>query len=293
MKHILLAATILVTGLVAPSYTSTPDWDVSWSAPQKPYRITDNVYYVGTEGVGAYLIETRDGLILIDGTTEKGADIVEANILALGFKLSDVKQIVITHAHFDHAGGLAQLKAHTGAKLAVSEGDKDSIERGVHIGDNDNGPSTYPATPVDRVLHNGSEINQGGVKLIAVLTPGHTKGCTSWYLVSTLNGKPVRVLFYGSMSVAGNHLVHNEGHAGIHEDYLYSFTKLKALKVDVFLPNHPTLTQQHKKAEPTGKKPSNAFINPKAYSDFIQNAEADYWKAYNAQKAKNDPSTAH
>lgn len=260
---------------------ATADGDPSWSAPRAPYHIVDNVWYIGTAGIGVYLITTDKGHILIDGATEKGADVVAANIKTLGFDLKDVRYILETHAHYDHVGGVAKLKRLTGAQLIASAGDKSALERGKHEGDNINGIASFSAVKVDRVIGEGDTVTLGGTTLTARLTPGHTKGATSWTVTVKDNGKPLRVLFFGSTSVAGNVLVGNKTHPAIVQDYRLSFERMATEPVDIFLPNHPFFTDlDAKSAQQTTirdpKLKAQPFIDAKAFPIFLAKSKADF-----------------
>src|SRR6266478_8983651 len=157
---------------------ATPDW----TNPFPPHRIIGNVYYVGSQGLASYLITTPQGHILINSSLETSVPLIRESIEKLGFKFSDVKILLISHAHWDHCAGSAAIKQQTGAKYMVMEPDVAEIENG---GKGDfqygNSPDTlYKTVKVDRVLHDGDEVKLGDAVLTAHLTPGHTKGCTTW-----------------------------------------------------------------------------------------------------------------
>jgi len=251
----------------------------NWTKPTRPYRIAGSVYYVGSEGLSAYLIASSKGHVLLDGgPSAQGGKLIEANIVALGFKLSDVKILINTHAHFDHAGGLAQLKADTGAKLYASAGDRPALEKGVHIGDNDNGPTPFPAVKVDKTVRDEEKIKLGETTLTAHLTPGHTPGCTAWSLPVVERGRPLNVVFSCSTSVAGNVLVGNKAYPRIVADYRSSFAKLKALPADVFLPSHEEQGDLVAKRQRVLRGQVDAFIDPTAMGKFVAASEAAFDK---------------
>ena len=150
----------------------------SWSAPGEPLQIGDNLYYVGTEGIAAFLITTPEGHILIDGAMPTSAPLIEASIRKVGFDPKDVKILLNTHAHFDHSGGLAQLKADTGATLIASAADRPALESGAYVGSEEVAAFDFPPVKVDRVIGDGETVELGGVALTAHLTPGHSPGCT-------------------------------------------------------------------------------------------------------------------
>jgi metallo-beta-lactamase class B len=258
----------------APGMTDAADW----SKPNTPYRVMGNIFYVGTKGIGVYLITTAKGAILLDGATEAGAAIVEANIQALGFKLTDIKYLIATHAHFDHVGGTAKLKADTGATLLSSPGDRASFESGMHDGDNVYGIGRFPKVRVDRVIRDGERLTLGGVTLTAHATPGHSRGCTTWTTDVAEKGQPRkrRIVFYGSTTVAGNILVNNKRYPTIVPDYRQSFRRLKAMRADVFLTNHPEFADLDRKRAAQQAGDQNAFIDPGEIGRFVTQAEADF-----------------
>ena len=184
----------------------------SWSEPFPAHRIAGNLYYVGTRGLASYLITTPEGHILINSSLESSVPMIEASIAKLGFQFADVKILLVSHAHWDHNAGSALVKERTGAKYMVMEPDVAVTEDG---GKSDffygkSPGSLYRPTKVDRVLHDGDEVKLGGSVLTAHLTPGHTKGCTTWTMKVSEGGKTYDVVIVGSPNVnAGFQLVNN------------------------------------------------------------------------------------
>jgi metallo-beta-lactamase class B len=211
----------------------------AWSRPIAPFRIVGPIHYVGTEGLSAYLIKTNAGAILLDGTLPGNAEAIRRNVEASGVPIRSVRFLLLTHAHFDHAGGLAKLKAWSGARLVAGAGDRAALETGRHVGDNENGVGTFPAVAVDRAIGDGEAVRLGEVTVTAVATPGHTAGCTSWTMRVVHRGRPLRVVFPCSLTVAGNRLRGNRGHPGIVADYRRSFARLEGVRADIVLPAHP------------------------------------------------------
>lgn len=277
MKVLLALALMALPGIAMPgiAMAHNPEWD----APSEPFHIAGNVYSVGTEGIGVYLITSPAGHILLDGATEKGAAVVEANIKSLGFKLSDVKYIVETHAHFDHVGGVAKLKADSGAAFVASAGDRKALESGAHDGDNDNGPAKFPAIKVNRVIGDLETVTIGGATMTAHLTPGHTRGCTTWTTDVKESGVRYSVLFYCSASVAGNALVGNKAHPDIVADYRRSFATFKSLKPDIPLSNHPFQVEMAKKREAQKAGKADAYVDRTALPKLVAEQE----KAFDAE----------
>ena len=263
-------------------------WPSNWTAPTKPFHVIDNVYYVGTEGISAWIIRTPKGLILLDVGMPDAAPLVEENIKALGFKLSDVKILLNSHAHIDHAGGLAKLKADTGAMLIASAGDRYALEKGVYEGSEDVHLLDFPAGKVDRLIGDGETVELGGVKLTAVLAPGHTKGCTGYSLPVTDRGVTHQVFFFCSASVAANRLAPNPQYPGIVDDYKRTFAKLKTIKADVLLaPHAEQFDLVAKRAKLDG--PVNPFVREGELQALTQNMEADFTVQLAKQTKQGSP----
>lgn len=277
----LTAPAVVAPVFVAPAQADVLPDDPAWRAPHKPYRIVDNIWFVGTQGVGVYLITTDQGHILIDSGPDGVADQVEANIKALGFELKDIRYIVETHAHYDHVGAMAQIKADTGAQVVSSAGDRFALENGRRDGDNIYGPGPFPPVKVDRIVGEGDTLNLGSMTLMAHLTPGHTKGDTCWTMTAVNNGTPLRVLFYGSTTVAGNVLVDNKDYPTIVRDYRITFDRLAGIRPDIFLANHPDIAHMEAKYQASlkAKYPEDKalpFIDPDEFQAFLPTAKAAF-----------------
>ena len=273
---------------VAALSTATPAFaQTNWNKPTEPFHIAGNIYYVGTEGLGAYLFTGPKGHVLLDGATPQGAPIIEANIAKLGFKLSDVKILLNSHAHFDHSGGLAQLKKDTGAQLAVMDGDVSAIEGGFYLGSEDSKTMGAPPVKVDRVLKDGDKVSLEGIELTANLTPGHSRGCTSWGAKTTEAGKTYDVLVFCSATVAANRITPPLQYAGIVEDYRATFAKVKTMKADIPLAPHPEffgLLEKNAKAK--AAKSQAAFVDPGALGTLIAKLENDFETTLKERTAK-------
>ena len=226
-------------GLVALALlAATPQLDPpAWTRPIAPVPLIGPITYVGTEGLAAYLIRTRAGAILIDGTMEQNVPAIERNIAAAGVRLRDVRLLLNSHAHFDHAAGLARLKRDTGAPLAAGVGDAAALGEGVPPGETSYGVIRFPPVAVDRAVRDGETVRLGEVALTAIATPGHTPGNTSWLMRT--GGRTV--LFMGSLTVAGNKLVGNARYPGIVADFRHSLARLARVRADVVLPMHPEI----------------------------------------------------
>lgn len=259
-----------------------------WTTPQAPFRIVGNTYYVGTKDLAVYLIASPKGDVLIDGALVQTVPQIEKNIAALGFKLSDIKLILNTHAHYDHAAGLAQLKKDTGAKFDASAADRPILETGT-ISFGPTASTHYPPVKVDHVVRDGETVGVGDIKLTAHLTPGHTPGCTSWTWNESEAGKTYRVIDICSVSVAGNPLVNNQAYPKIVSDYRASIAKLSAMHADVFLAPHAGFYDpQGKLAARTAGGP-NPFIDRAALPAFMTKAKAAFETEFARQQAGGKP----
>jgi metallo-beta-lactamase class B len=266
-----IALTGLAMCLAAPTAFAERE---SWTKPTEPFHVIDNVYYVGTEGIASYLIVTPQGNILIDGALPSSPPLIEASIAKLGFKTSEIKILLNSHAHFDHSRGLAQLKKDTGASLAAMQGDVSALEGGFYLGSESVKELGAPPVKVDRVLKDGDTVELGGTVLKANLTPGHSRGCTSWSMTANDRGKAYQVLIFCSASVAANRITPPLQYEGIVEDYRKTFAKLRTLKVDVPLAPHPEFFAMLAKRERSKIDPSqNAFVDPASFGPFIQALE--------------------
>ena len=239
-----------------------------YNEPVAPYRVIDNVYYVGSSDLASLLITTPVGDILIDGGYDTTVPIIRANLATLGFKLADIRILLNTQAHFDHAGGFAELKRLTGAKLMVSGLDADVIERGGH-GDFLFGDSQpFPAATVDRRLEDGDTVRLGGVVLTAHVTGGHTRGCTTWTWDVHDKGRALHVVDVGGTTVLdGMNLAGMPGYPSVGKDFERTFAVLASLPVDVFLGAHASYFNGTEKAERLRRDPNgpNPFIDPEGY----------------------------
>lgn len=240
-----------------------------------PHKVMGNIYYVGTRSLAVYLVVTPAGNILINTTFERNVPIIQKSIEQLGFKFSDTKIILGSHAHGDHQEADAMVKQMTGAQVMAMAEDVPALEAMK--------PGGKPH-PVDRVLHDGDTVTLGGVTLTAHLTPGHTRGCTTWTLKANDSGKSYDVAIIGSVGTnPGFKLVNNPDIPNQAAEYELAFKTLKALKVDVPLGSHPSMYNLDKKFPLIGKGP-NPFIDPAGYKLEIDIAEAMFRAVLAEQK---------
>jgi metallo-beta-lactamase class B len=283
------AAALMGLLVAAPAAHAAEDY----LAPFPAHHIIANIYYVGTKGQANYLITTPAGNILINPGTKQNPPMIKDSIAKLGFKYSDTKILLISHAHFDHDAGSAQVIKDTGAKYEVMDADVPVVESGgkldFNYGDK-GGVNLYPPTKVDRVLHDGDTVSLGGTVLTAHKTPGHTKGCTTWTMQVKDGGKTLNVVIVGSPNVnPGYVLIGNKKYPGIAQDYEKTFRVLKALPADVFLGAHGAyygLEAKYPKLKPGA---SNPFIDPDGYKAYVADREAAFRKELARQQAGGKP----
>ncbi|HEY4051483.1 MAG TPA: subclass B3 metallo-beta-lactamase [Acidobacteriaceae bacterium] len=253
-------------------FAASPDW----TKPFPPHRIIGNLYYVGSKGLASYLITTPQGDLLINSSFDENVPLIQTSIEKLGFHFRDVKILLISHAHSDHCAGSALIKKLTGAKYMVMEGDVPVVESGGKE-DFNYGKSSdqwYRAVKVDRVLHDGDQVKLGNIVLTAHLTPGHTKGCTTWTMEVPEAGKTYHVVIVGSPNVnPGYKLVNNPDYPQISQDYERTFRTLKALPCDVFLGAHGDYYGMEPKYARLQKEGPNPFIDPDGYKSFVAEKE--------------------
>lgn len=281
MKRILLLLAVLFLA-AQPAAAEVP---AEWTKPVAPFHIIGNIYYVGTADLAAYLIHTDDGDVLVDGTLAQNVPLIESNIATLGFKVSNIRILLNSHAHYDHAAGLAALKRDSGATLYASAADAPILESG-KISFGPTATDHFPAVKVDRIVKDGETIELGGTKLTAHLTPGHTPGCTSWTMPVTEDGASHTAIFYCSTSVAGNPLVNNKAYPQIASDYEASFAKLKTLKADVFLAPHAQFYHPQEKLALRKKGGPDPFIDPGELRRFVAASQRDFEAELAKQKAQ-------
>src|SRR5579863_4330325 len=272
----------------AQSTNTSPPPD--WVNPFPPHRVMGNLYYVGSEGLASYLITTPDGNILINSSLEQSVPLIQASIEKLGFKFSDTKILLISHAHWDHCAGSAKIKHLTGAKYMVLDADVPVIESG---GKKDfrygNDASTYyPPAKVDRVLHDGDEVKLGNALLVAHKTAGHTKGCTTWTMKvrDDKSEKTYDVVIVGSPNInPGYKLVNNAEYPQIAQDYEHAFAVWKALPCDIFLGAHGAYYDMAAKYPKLAGGGPNPFIDPQGYKAYVAERESAFQKELKKQQA--------
>jgi len=269
---------------------SRPEWR-EWNRPVEPFRIADGLWYVGAKDIAAYLFTTPEGHVLLDGGFPETAPTLLANLAKLGFRIEDVRFLLNSHAHFDHAGGLAELRRRSGAILVVSEGDAAVVERG-GLGDfalGDDAP--FPAVEVGHRIRDGETVELGGLALTAHVTAGHTRGCTTWTGRFRDRGRALDAVFACSTSVPSPELYRladNPAYPEIADDYRRSFATLEALPVDLFLAAHGAFFDLEAKrarlaADPDGPNP---FVDPEGYRRYVERSKRRFEELLAEAEAK-------
>ncbi len=260
----------------------------SWNQPVEPFRIAANLYYVGASDVTAYLLTTRQGHILLDGGFEETAPQIQANVEKLGFRLRDVRILLNSHGHIDHAGGLAELRRVTGGRFLATALEIPLLARGGR--DDPQFGNRFPYTPIyaDGIVRDGGRVRLGGTELVAHVTAGHTPGCTSWTTTLAEGSKKVDVVFLCSPTVPSEYkLVNNDRYPTAIEDYRAQFRFLRSLTPDIHLASHGNFFDLTEKmnALRNGAK-TNPFIDPEGYRKLVATMEQRFEAAVEKQSAK-------
>lgn len=268
-----LVALWLVFGL--PTRAQIP---AEWTTALKPFRIADNLYYVGSEGLAAYLVVTPKGNILINADLASSPPQIRASVRELGFHWKDTKILLLSQAHYDHAAGAAEVVRETGARLMVMDGDAQLVETGDRH--DFGGPGLLPYAPahVDRVLEDGDQVRLGGVVLTAHRTAGHSRGCTTWTMVARLDGKPEPVVIVGGYAALSSYrLVARPGHPasypGIAADFAETFRTLRGLPCAIFLGAHGEYFDMDAKLKRMPTEGDRVWIDPAGYRRMIAEGE--------------------
>lgn len=254
--------------------------------PFPPHQVVGNVYYVGSKELASYLITTPDGHFLINSGFEETVPLIRDAVEKLGFKMTDVKYLLASHAHSDHVAGHAAMKKLTGAKVLVMRGDAEVIRSG-GVGQYLYADSRWPACEVDQVLDHGDKVKLGGTTLVARRTPGHTRGCTTWTWQAKEGDKKYDVVVIGSPNVnPGYKLVGNKEYPEIADDFAKTFKLLKSFPCDVFLGAHGEYYGMAAKYERIKEK-ENPFVDPKGYKEYVELKQKEFEIKLAEQKGKN------
>ncbi|HWF91734.1 MAG TPA: subclass B3 metallo-beta-lactamase [Terriglobales bacterium] len=272
-----LALLVVLISVVTAAHGQFDIPPAIWTQPVEPFHIAGNLYYVGSADLTSYLFVTPKGNILLDVGVPENVSMVEANIRKLGFHMKDVKILLNSHAHFDHAGGLQAVKKITGARVVASVGDAPELASGGRDDFAFGNRYPYPPVKADRIIQDGGRVELGGTVLTAHLTPGHTRGCTTWTTEIADGGKTYHAVFVCSVSFPGFKLVHNPKNPHLAADYQHSFQVLRSLPCDIFLASHGSFFDLPRKIAELKQSPShNPFVDPAGYRRFLDHSQAAF-----------------
>jgi len=293
MRARFLAGALIITAAVVSAQQGPAQYSREWyqqfsgpySEPAEPFRIVGNIHYVGAANIASYLITTPQGHILIDTGMNEMHDVIKNNVAKLGFKTSDIKIMLSSHAHFDHIEGHAQMKRLTGAQVMAMAGDAEALESG-----KDNsalGAIGWEPVKVDRVLKHGDTVSLGGTTLRAVHAPGHTQGATTWITTVEDKGRQYTVAFFGGTTPnAGVPLFNNPRHKNVIDDTQRTFKLLKAEKVpDIYLSAHPQAMFAGKVERMKAGERPHPLLNGDAWTRQITEGEATFQKRVAEERA--------
>lgn len=294
MRRFVLA---LLAAILLPTAAVRADEPADWTTPVAPFRIADNLYYVGSRDLAVYLVTTPAGNILINAGVESSPPLIRASVERLGFRWADTRILLNSQAHSDHVGGAAEVLRETHAKNFVMEYDAQLMEDGgtTDFARKSDGLLPYPPTSVDRVLHDGDTVTLGGVTLTAHKTAGHTRGCTTWTMRVHVPGEPAQrlrnvVIVGGFAALSGYRLVATRtqpaSYPGIAHDFENTFVTLHALPCDIFLGAHGVYFDMLAKLARMPQQGDEVWIDPVGYQRAVTEAQQDFEADLHKQKAE-------
>jgi metallo-beta-lactamase class B len=280
-KSLLLIINLLfITSILSAQELIKTNSHAIWSQDYQPFRIVGNLYYVGTYDLACYMIVTPKGNILINTGAQDSAPMIRAHVEALGFKFSDIKILLATHAHYDHVGAMADIKEATGAKMMINAEDAQVLADG---GNSDylmggKGPM-FISVKADYLFHERDTVKFGGMQIIVLHHPGHTKGANSFLFNVKDENRTYRVLIANMPSILDEtKLSGMPGYPNVGKDYAYTLNAMKDLKFDLWLASHASqfgLQEKHKPGDPYCPE---QFIDQKGYDDALADLQKDYLK---------------
>ena len=274
MRGRFIAAAVLVAAAAA---ASAQQWPESWRAPQRPLRIFGNVYYVGARGVSAILVTSADGHVLLDAPMQENVAMIVSGITALGFRVEDVKLILNSHAHFDHAGGIAELQRLSGATVAARAPSVQVLTQG-RSGPDDPQFGVLPEMPPVRSVRTitaGETLRVGPLALTAHATAGHTRGGTTWTWRSCQDGRCLDMVYADSLTAAsaeGFLFTRSAQYPTAVPDFDASFATIAALPCDILLTPHPDVSNFWQRIASRDQGAADALVDPAACSRLVESA---------------------
>jgi metallo-beta-lactamase class B len=266
---------VVVTVASWPVVQKAADQRTLWNQPFEPFRVVGNVYFVGTADLSSFLIVTPEGSFLLDGGLKESPPLIVQSIKKLGFRLEDVKYLLNSHAHYDHAGGLAELLRLSGATMVVSDADAQPLRTGNR---------DVPGVNVGRTIADGASLQLGNTRITAHVTPGHTRGCTTWSTIVAENGRDYRVVFHCGTRVV-TRLIGNPLYPEMAADYEHTFRRLRDFEADVFLAEHPRFFDMANKVRRMRAGEPNPFIDPTEMRRFVDRSEREFRAALATEQA--------
>jgi len=275
----MLLRTVLLLLLASSVLAQSDATSRSWNQPVAPFRIAGNLYYVGANEITSFLITTPEGHILLDAGFKETVPQILQNVAKLGFRVEDIEIMINSQPHYDHAAGFAQMKKLTGASMVISRADAPLLARG-GLGDFAFGDRfEYEPVKADRLLDDGDTVSLGGTRMKAIITPGHTRGCTTWSMKVRDGASSNDVVFVCSVTAPGYQLVRNEKYPEIVDDFRKSFRLLESMKPDIFLAAHGnffSLTDKRKKL--AAKPATNPFLNAAEFREYVASSRKQFEK---------------
>ena len=272
-----IIAAFFITSTVAQEIHE-PKIDSDWVKPYPPFRIAGNLYYVGTHDLGCYLITTKKGNILINTGTAVSPTLIKNSIEQLGFNFKDTKILLVMHGHFDHAGGVADIKEQTGAKVMADAADEDVLESGgktdYELGKY--GVSFKPVKP-DRLLHDGDIVKLGDMQITMLHHPGHTKGSCSYLFTVKDSDRSYRVLIANMPSIiTDKRFADITAYPTIQQDYAYTLNAMKNIQFDIWLAAHASQFELQQKHPPGSAYNPSAFMDKENYYAELNELQKTY-----------------
>ncbi len=280
---IILIANILLGSLsaFAQKFIQPPVMSDNWSKDYEPFRIAGNVYYVGTYDLASYLIVTPAGNILINTGLAESAPMIKAHVEKLGFKFSDIKILLATHAHYDHVGAMAAVKEMTGAKMLIEESDAQVLGDGGNSDYSFGGKgATFEPVKADGLLHDGDTVKLGGTHVIVLHHPGHTKGASSFLIHTKDENRTYRIIIANMPTILDDTKPGMATYPEVGSEYASTLDKMRKLDFDLFLSSHASQFDLHKKHKPGDRYAPEVFIDRKGYDASLNELTKAYTKRF-------------
>jgi len=278
MRKLMRCLVLLPSLLLLPCARLCAEMNPDWTAAQKPFRIAGNLFYVGSRDLAAYLVVTPAGNILINANLESSPPQIRASVEQLGFRWTDTRILLISHAHFDHAAGSAEILRETGAKMMVMDGDAQVVEQGDPHDFGGREVFPFPPAHVSRVLHDGAAVTLGGTVLTAHKTAGHTRGCTTWTMQVVEQGRTRNVAIVGGLYALSSYQLVGTPHKptsypDIAADFEQGFAVLRSMPVGIFLGAHGSYFNMQQKLSRMPAQGSSVWIDPDGYRRAVADAQ--------------------